>query len=69
MSHRVYVRKEQAQLLLAFKGDVDIAQGIVVQAQAKLNIACAAVLAGIVPDGTNVAEVMIENEQGVVVTE
>lgn len=64
----VYVRREQAELLLRLKNDVGVAESIVRQAQGTLNTACAGVLAGLVPDQTAVAEVRVEGERGVIVT-
>lgn len=65
----IYVRKEQAELLLKLKGDVDTANSIAQQAQHTLNTACAGVLAGIVADGSSIEAVRIEGERGVVVTQ
>lgn len=65
----VQVRKAQAELLLQIRRDVDLAQAIARQAQAKLDTACAAVLAGIVPDGSGISEVRLNGEVGEIVME
>lgn len=62
----IYVRREQAELLLGLRADFETAQGIADQANARLNNALAAVLAGLVEPGTPVEGVAIEDEQGII---
>ena len=58
----IYVRKEQAELLLRLQADV-------ADRQERLNTALGGVVAGILPDGWGVSEVRIEGERGLVIAE
>lgn len=65
----IYVRREQAEVLLRLKDDLATAEGIARDAEGRLNLALGAVMAGIAPEGSGVEAVYIDGDKGVIVTE
>lgn len=62
----VYVRREQAEALLELKAECAEAERVAQEANARLTVALAIALAGVVPEYSQVNAVRVDGERGVI---